>query len=159
MYGFKRINGSFKSYRIWFCLINVFSHKIIKRYAYKENIIMSYLLHLSDGSNLIAFQEPWTEYAPINDGHFGYRIPDKEKTNVYLKQFTVIKEPKEPSEEKIIEMNDEIYTEHNESLCSLIELKAHKIVTACFQGGFSIQMMSPINSSVQIFDNIKNINK
>jgi hypothetical protein len=36
----------------------------------KEELSMTYLLHLSDGSNLISYQEPWKGYAQINDSPF-----------------------------------------------------------------------------------------
>ena len=151
MYGFKRINGSYKSSGHGFVLINVFSHQIIKRYYYKENIIISYLLHLSDRSNLIAFQELWSKHAPKNDF-----FSDSENSNVYLKQFTVIKEPKEQSEEQIIKFIDTLYTKNNDRLTSLIELTDHKIVTACFQGGIDSPTMYDKEYQVQIFDKSKN---
>ena len=40
----------------------------------------------------------------------------------------------------------------------MIELKDHKIVTACFQGGLVSQLIETTKSTVQIFDDIK-INK
>ena len=142
-----------------FSLINVFSHQIVQTFSNKEKLRMSYLLHLSDGSNLIAYQEPWKKYVYINDGPFGCNIPDKNKTKVYLRQFSVIKEPKELAKEKIIKINNRLYTEHNEDLCSMIELKDHKIVTACFQGGLASQFIETTKSSVQIFDDINKIIK
>ena len=138
---------------------NVFSHQIIKRYTYKKNIKISYLLHLSDRSNLIAFQEPWLKYTPKNYSPFECFFPDSKKSNVYLKQFIVIEEPKEQSEEQIIEFIDILYTKHNEGLTSLIELKDHKIVTACFQGGIDSPTMYPMDCQVQIFDRSKNFKK
>ena len=139
-----------------FVLINVFSHQIIKRYYYKENIIISYLLHLSDRSNLIAFQELWSKHTPKNDSPFKCFFSDSENSNVYLKQFTVIKEPKEQSEEQIIKFIDTLYTKNNDRLTSLIELTNHKIVTACFQGGIDSPTMYDKEYQVQIFDKSKN---
>ena len=142
-----------------FSLINVFSHQVVQTFNNKEKLRMSYILHLSDGSNLIAYQEPWKKYVTINDGPFGCNIPEKDKTRVYLRQFTVVKEPKELAKEKIIKMKDRLYTEHNEDLCSMIELKDHKIATACFQGGLSSQLYATTRGAVQIFDDINKINK
>jgi len=143
-----------------FSLINVFSHQVVQTFSNKEKLRMSYLLHLSDGSNLIAYQEPWKKYVYINDGPFGCNIPDKNKTKVYLRQFTVIKEPKElDKQEKIIKIKNRLYTELNEDLCSMIELKDHKIVTASFEGGLASQFIETTKSSVQIFDDINKIIK
>ena len=143
-----------------FSLINVFSHQVVQIFSNKEKLRMSYILHLSDGSNLIAYQEPWKKYVSIHGFPFGYNIPDKNKTKVYLRQFTVIKEPIElEKQKKIIKINDRLYTEHNEDLCSMIELKNHKIVTACFQGSLASQLTETTKSTVQIFDDINKINK
>ncbi len=83
-----------------FSLINVFSHQVVQTFSNKEKLRMSYILHLSDGSNLIAYQEPWKKYVSIHGFPFGYNIPDKNKTKVYLRQFTVIKEPIELEKKK-----------------------------------------------------------
>ena len=37
-----------------FSLINVFSHQVVQTFSNKEKLRMSYILYLSDGSNLIA---------------------------------------------------------------------------------------------------------
>ena len=85
-----------------FSLINFFSHQFVQKFNNREKLRMSYILHLSDSRNLIAYQEPWKKYVYINDSPFGCNIPDKSKTRVYLRQFTVIKEPKELDKQKII---------------------------------------------------------
>ena len=37
-----------------FSLINVFSHQVVQTFKKKKKLRMSYILYLSDGSNLIA---------------------------------------------------------------------------------------------------------
>ena len=41
----------------------------------------------------------------------------------------------------------------------MIELKDHKIVTACFPEGLASQLIETTKSSVQIFDDINKINR
>ena len=96
----KKLMGVLNILEYGFSLINFFSHQFVQTFSNKEKLRMSYILHLSDGSNIITYQESWKEYTYINDGPFGFNVPNKDKTKVYLRQFTVIEEPKELEKQK-----------------------------------------------------------